>query len=73
MTVEFGFGYEGFVKFVGFITVFFRDKKQSILLKCHIKCAIIEIQQSQSYYKWLESRLHLLVKVEKRYCGIKRV
>ena len=45
-------------------------KRQSIILKFHINCAIVEIQQLQSYHKWLESRLQLLIKVEKRYCGI---
>ena len=33
---------------------------------------IVEIQQSQSYHKWLGNRLNLLVKVEMRYCGIKK-
>ena len=41
-------------------------KRQNILLKFHINCGIVEIQQSQSYHKWLETRLKLLVKVEKR-------
>ena len=45
-------------------------KRQNILLKFHINCTIVGIQQTQSYYKWLGSRLNLLVKVEKRYCGI---
>ena len=46
-------------------------KRQNIFLKFCVNCAIIEIQQSQS---WLESRLNLPVKVEKRYCtrGIKK-
>ena len=48
-------------------------KRENILLKFRINCAIVGIQQSQSYHKWVESRLHLLVKVEKRYCNIKRV
>ena len=47
-------------------------KRQNIILKFRINCAIVEIQQSQSYHKWLESRLQLLVKVEKRYCGIRK-
>ena len=47
-------------------------KRQNIILKFRINCAIVEIQQSRSYHKWLESRLQLLVKVEKRYCGIKK-
>ena len=47
-------------------------KRQNIILKLRINCAIVEIQQSQSYHKWLESRLQLLAKVEKRYCGIRK-
>ena len=47
-------------------------KRQNIILKFRINCAIVEIQQSQSYHKWLESRLQLLVKVEKRYCSIRK-
>ena len=47
-------------------------KRQNIILKFCINCTIVEIQQSQSYHKWLESRLQLLVKVEKRYCGIRK-
>ena len=47
-------------------------KRQNIILKFRINCAIVEIQQSKSYHKWLESRLQLLVKVEKRYCGIRK-
>ena len=47
-------------------------KRQNITLKFHIYCAIVEIQQAQSYHKWLESRLQLLLKVEKRYCGIRK-
>ena len=47
-------------------------KRQNIILKFRINCAIVEIQQSQSYHKWLESRLKLLVKVEKIYCGIRK-
>ena len=48
------------------------EAKRQNILKVHINCAIVEIQQSQSYHKWLESRLQLLVKVEKRYCGIRK-
>ena len=47
-------------------------KRLNIILKFRINCAIVEIQQSQSYHKWLESRLQLLVKVEKRYCGTRK-
>ena len=47
-------------------------KRQNILLKFCINCTIIEIQQPQIYHKWLESRLPLLVKVEERYCRIKK-
>ena len=47
-------------------------KRQNIILKFRINCAIVEIQQSESYHKWLESRLQLLVKVKKRYCGIRK-
>ena len=47
-------------------------KRQNIPLKFCINCVIVEIQQSQSYYKWLESRPHLLVKVKKRFCSIKK-
>ena len=47
-------------------------KRQNIILKFRINCAIVEIQQSQSYHKWLESRLKLLEKVKKRYCGIRK-
>ena len=43
-------------------------KRQNIPLKFCINCVIVEIEQSQS---WLESRLHLLVKVERRFCTIK--
>ena len=45
-------------------------KRQNILLKFRIDCAIVGIQKSQSYHKWLGGRLNLLVKVEKKYCGI---
>ena len=48
-----------------------QTKSQNILLKFCINFTIVEIQQPQSYHKWLDSRLHLLAKVEKRYCSIK--
>ena len=48
-------------------------KRQNIILKFRINCAIVAVQQSQSYHKWFKSRLQLLVKGEKRYCGIKQV
>ena len=59
-------------KFFAFITACFKDEKSNIVLKVCISCVIIEIQWSPSCHKSLESRLHLLVKVEKRYCGIKK-
>ena len=45
-------------------------KRQTIFLNFYINCAITKIQ---SYYKWLKSRKNLLVKVKKKYCGIKSV
>ena len=47
-------------------------KRKNIIPKFLINCAIVEIKQSQSHHKWLESRLQLLVKVEKRYGGIRK-
>ena len=41
-------------------------KRQNAILKFHIYCAIVEIQQSQSYHKWLESRLRILANLEKK-------
>ena len=45
-------------------------KRLSIFVKFHFNCIIAEIHVSQSYYKWFETTVHLLVKIEKRPCGI---
>ena len=45
-------------------------KRLNVFPKFRINCTIAEIHVSQSYYKWFETTVHLLVKVEKRSCGI---
>ena len=47
-------------------------KRQNILLKFHINCAIIEIQYSHTKYSLKADYIYYIVKVEKRYCSIKK-